>query len=80
MRWMQVASVLWLVGLTGCPHAFGRGGTMERAAAKDTKENLDQQHPDCTPRVRKVLCPTGQPRSEDCLRVCGDELEGDEDW
>jgi len=31
MRWRQVASVLWLVGLAGCPHAFGSGGSLERA-------------------------------------------------
>jgi hypothetical protein len=31
MRWRHVACVLWLAGLTGCPHAFGRGGTIDHA-------------------------------------------------
>jgi hypothetical protein len=81
MRWKQVASVLWLVGLAGCPHAFGRGGTLERAAAKDTKENLGPALPKCTGQRRRELCPDGQPRSKECLRVCGDVLEEEEeDW
>ena len=80
MRWKQVACVLWLAGLMGCPHAFGRGGSLEHAAAKDTKENLGPAVPECTDQLRRQLCPDGQPRSEDCLRVCGDELEEDGDW
>ena len=80
MRWKQVACVLWLGGLTGCPHAFGRGGSMDRAAAKDTKENLEPAIPECTDRMRKSLCPDGQVPSAECLRVCGAKLEEDEDW
>lgn len=79
MRWKSVACVLWLVGLVGCPHAFGRGGTIDRAVAKDLKESLELL-PKCTDQVRRSLCPDGQERSEECLRVCGDELEALEDW
>lgn len=80
MRWMHVACVLWLAGLTGCPHAFGRGGTIDRAVARDMDENLDPQRRKCTEEVKKSLCPDSQERSEECLRVCGAELEAGEDW
>jgi hypothetical protein len=72
--------VLWLAGLTGCPHAFGRGGTIDRAVAKDMEENLGPQSLECTDAVRKQLCPEGQEWSEECLRVCGEQLEVGEDW
>ncbi len=78
MRWRSVACVLWLAGLTGCPHAFGRGGTIDRAVAKDVKESLEQL-PVCTAELRRRLCPDGQERSEECLRICADELEALED-
>jgi hypothetical protein len=80
MRWKYAACVLWLAGLTGCPHAFGRGGTIDRAVAKDMKENVGPQRRRCTEEVRKRLCPTGQESSEECLEVCGDEVEAGEDW
>lgn len=78
MKWKRVACALWLAGLTGCPHAFGRGGTIDRAVAKDVKESLEPI-PDCTDELLERLCPVGQVHSEECLRVCGDRLEMLED-
>jgi hypothetical protein len=75
MRWRHTACVLWLAGLTACPHAFGRGGTIDRAVAKDTQEDLDQLQPKCTDQLFEILCPEERPPSEECLRVCGDELD-----
>jgi hypothetical protein len=80
MRWKQVAWVLWLAGLTGCPHAFGRGGTLERAVAKDVKENAAQPLVRCSKQVLEELCPPYQEPSHECLEVCGDELEERELW
>jgi hypothetical protein len=48
---------------------------MERAAAKDTKESLDQLQPDCPDDLFEKLCPQGQPPSAQCLELCGDELD-----
>jgi hypothetical protein len=79
MRWKSVACVLWMAGLTGCPHAFGRGGTIDRAVAKDVQESLEPI-PKCTDELRGRICPDGQEPSEECLRVCGDELEAWGDW
>jgi hypothetical protein len=75
MRWKQLACVVGLAGLTGCPHAFGRGGTLERAVAKDVEENLDQMQSECTDEIFKLLCPEGQPPSAQCLDQCGDEFD-----
>lgn len=79
MRWTHVACVLWLAGLTGCPHAFGRGGTIDRAMAKDVKESLAPL-PKCTSKLLEELCPPNQEPSAECLRVCGAELEAWGDW
>lgn len=39
MRWRLVGlCALSLAGLLGCPHAFGRGGTIELAAQRDIEE------------------------------------------
>ena len=64
------ACLLWLFGLTGCPHAFGRGGTIDRAVHKDTEDNLSP--PECTEDVYKELCVDGgKEKAEACLEVCG---------
>lgn len=65
-----VICALWLAGLTGCPHDLVKEeGFFDRAAAKDTRERL--QRPECTEKVRQALCPEGEPRSEECIKVCG---------
>jgi hypothetical protein len=80
MRRKQLACALWLAGLTGCPHSFGRGGTIDRAVAKDARENLEQPQPKCTPKLLEELCPVNQEPSARCLQVCGAELEAWGDW
>lgn len=71
MRWKRVvACLLSVAGLTGCPHSFGREGTLDRAAAKDTRESLET--PECTLKVQEELCPENQEPSEKCLEVCGE--------
>jgi hypothetical protein len=71
MRWLRVgACCLWLLGLTGCPHAFGRGGTLDRAVGKDTEENLHL--PECTKQVYDALCGEGRDDTPECLEACGD--------
>jgi hypothetical protein len=70
MRWTPVACVLWLAGGTGCPHAFGRGGTVDRAVAKDMEERLED-YPDCTPEVYQELCLSEPHDAQACLEKCG---------
>jgi hypothetical protein len=39
MRWWRVClCALSLLGVLGCPHTFGRGGTVDRAVQKDIEE------------------------------------------
>jgi hypothetical protein len=72
MRW-QMAGVcaLLMAGTLGCPHAFKRGGTIDRAAQKDVKESLDTVERDCTDQERALFCPRGQEDSEECRQICG---------
>jgi hypothetical protein len=58
---------MWLLLLTtGCPHAFGRGGTIEQAALKDTIERPRKNscHPD------DVLESCGEDGYERCMEAC----------
>jgi hypothetical protein len=59
---------LALAGLLGCPHAFGRGGTIDRATLKDLKEHLDPEK--CTDEDLKTHCELGADL-EQCLKECG---------
>ncbi len=53
-----------------CPHDWVKEeGFFDRAEAKDNRERL--QPTECTPEVRKELCPEGKPKSERCIEVCG---------
>ena len=54
----HIPLLLWvLFTSTVCPHAFGRGGTMDRAVLKDMLDNarlLDLQ--DCGPATLHEIC------------------------
>lgn len=71
MRWMTVVCVLWLGGVTGCPHAFGRGGTLDRAMAMDIEERLED-YPDCTPEVHQEICLSERRDAQACFERCGE--------
>jgi hypothetical protein len=48
MAWrLAVLLTLLLAVCMGCPHAWGRGGSIDRAMAKDIQENLQRKH-SCT--------------------------------
>jgi len=69
MHWKTaVLCALALAGTLGCPHAFGRDGTIDRAASKDVEELLDSA--DCTDEEYKEHC-APDPSSEKCRKVCG---------
>ena len=69
MPWKTaVLCALALVGTLGCPHAFGRGGTVDKAAHKDVKEQLDTTR--CNEDELKRYC--GEDADEDeCAERCG---------
>ena len=68
VRWMTAGlCVLSLVGTLGCPHAFGRGGTIDRAMLKDLKERLKDGR--CTENDIRRYCAEGMDL-EDCLDQC----------
>jgi hypothetical protein len=58
---------LSLVGTLGCPHAFGRGGTIDRAIHKDLMERL--KGGPCSDRDLRQFCAIGMD-VESCLDKC----------
>lgn len=69
MRWKTAGlCVLALVGSLGCPHAFGRGGTIDRAAHKDVEQAFDFE--ECTEEEYQENCKPDH-TSEKCRKACG---------
>lgn len=69
MRWKTAGvCALLLAGSLGCPHAFGRGGTIDKAMHKDLMEQL--KNGKCTQSDRNLYCPVGGD-VEECLDKCG---------
>ncbi len=67
MRWGTAwICVFALVGGMGCPDAFGRDGTIDRAVRKDVRENLRKN---CSEDEIEEFCE--DPTSEECLKNCG---------
>jgi hypothetical protein len=58
LRAMLGLGSLLIIG-TGCPHDWARGGTNDRAMAKDTREMLDDD---------EEPCPEGLTLKEDCSK------------
>jgi hypothetical protein len=56
-----------LAGTLGCPHAFGKGGTIDNAMHKDLMERL--QNGRCKLRDLKEHCAVGMD-IDDCLEQC----------
>ncbi len=69
MHWKTAGlCALALVGTLGCPHSFGRGGTLDKAAHKDVRETFDPG--DCTEQEYEKHCVPDH-TSEECLQECG---------
>jgi hypothetical protein len=69
MRWKTAwGCALLLASALGCPHAFGRGGTIDRAVHKDLMEQL--KNGSCSKEDREIHCPVGG-SIEECLDQCG---------
>jgi hypothetical protein len=69
MRW-KAALIGWVaLSLLGCPHAFGRGGTIDRAAAKDTRQQVAQ--PEDLRKSQKT--PEPCPPWEELEQLCEDQ-------
>jgi hypothetical protein len=68
MKWQRVGvCIVGLMGGTGCPHAFGRGGTVDRAVLADMMELLREN---CTQQEIDQYCQ--DPRSPECQEACGE--------
>ena len=68
MRWLAVGLCTLVLAVTaGCPHAFGRGGTIDRAVHKDVMERIRQN---CTKAEIERYCRSVD--SEECLNHCVD--------
>jgi hypothetical protein len=67
-----------LLFCTACPHAFGRGGTIDRAVLKDMEEAARPLRlTDCSPATLQAVC---HPKKlEECERQCKEALE-EEEW
>ena len=73
---------LWLMLLlasTACPHAFGKGGTIDRAVLKDMEETARPLRlTDCEPKTLQAVCLPE--KLEECERQCREALEEEEWW
>jgi len=62
--------VLLMGGALGCPHTFGRKGTLDRAAHKDAIEGIRSED-DCPLEDVEQFC-AESPNPEDCLERCSE--------
>lgn len=68
MRWKTAWGIaLLLAGSLGCPHAFGRGGTIDKAMHKDLMEQLADGP--CSDADFERFCSPGGD-VEACLKRC----------
>lgn len=71
MRWMTAGlCALALVGALGCPHSFGRGGTIDTAIHRDVRESLEEDGEGCTAEEYEKYC-VPDPNTEQCRKICG---------
>ena len=69
MRWMTAGlCALCLVGMTGCPETYRKGGRLDRAMRKDIEEQLVQHT--CDDRVWELICESGRKLDERCIEEC----------
>lgn len=68
---IALGCALLMLGGLGCPHAFGRKGTIDRAAHKDTVEGVRWlQEGECPPPEDIEEFCEEQENTEECLRRC----------
>jgi hypothetical protein len=69
MRWMSAGLyALCVLGMTGCPETYRRGGRLDRAMRQDMKEQLVPHT--CSEDVWNRVCEEGDKLDEECLREC----------
>jgi hypothetical protein len=69
MRWRTVGlCVLSLVGMTGCPEEFGKGGRIDQAVQQDVEESIRKP---CTPEEYRRFCGGKKQGSPECREACG---------
>jgi hypothetical protein len=61
MRRRLLMVALFLMGMTGCPHTWGRGGVIDMAVQKDMREYLSRRR--CTLDVHQWKEKCGDPES-----------------
>jgi hypothetical protein len=67
MQWRAAGmGTLVLVTSLGCPHEYGREGTVDRAVHKDVKERQRQR---CSEEELELFCEDGE--SPQCREKCG---------
>lgn len=71
--------MLWvLVGGTACPHAFGKGGTIDRAVLKDMMKSAEPlKLTDCGPATLRAICLPE--KLAECERQCWETLAAQEE-
>ncbi|MFE8603707.1 hypothetical protein [Archangium violaceum] len=82
MRRGYIPLLLWvLVGGTARPHAFGKGGTIDRAVLKDMEASVRPlKLTDCEPATLRDLCLPE--KLTECERQCREALaaQEEEEW
>jgi hypothetical protein len=68
MQWRTAGTgALFLVGLLGCPHEYGREGTVDRAVHKDV---MELQRKRCSTDELQKFCGNNK-KSKQCREKCG---------
>lgn len=82
MRRGYIPLLLWvLFGSTACPHAFGKGGTIDRAVLKDIRESTSPvELTDCGPATLRAICLPE--KLAECERQCKEAItaQEEEEW
>jgi hypothetical protein len=77
-----VPLLLWVFfGNTACPHAFGKGGTIDRAVLKDMEESSRPLTlTDCGPATLRAICLPE--KLAECARQCREALAArqEDEW
>jgi hypothetical protein len=77
MRWQT--ALRWglsVTVLTGCPHAVGREGFINRAVRADVKDRTGGQCPDT---IFMNFCSGGRHQTEKCLAECAKAIQEQEE-
>ncbi len=77
MRWQTALKWgLSVTVLTGCPHAVGKEGFVNRAVRADVRDRAGEQ---CPAPIFRDFCSGGRHQTEECLEACARAIQEQEE-